>query len=331
MAPDRVAAEAAAIANQNKILFLVASAVATGDNATAFELQKAGIIANNVKIVGEIVALAGKLSEKKIGFVVMKGPIQQSIIYNDYYRRHSADIDVLVHGHEFDRTRAVLRGVGYSVLSPSKWWSTFLGEEHWRKRSHPSLMVDLHRHIHQPGTPGPSNEASLIDDTMIIDINGAAVPTLTKNHMQLLSVISFAKALYNREPSGAYICDLFASLMAAAPGSVNSFLSLAARRGMRGQSMLALRAMKEIFGTWPGLTDRKFAVLGSVSNADLRRMIFTPRAADLIWPKRRSLVWEYCNRNPLRFGYEVIRIGASELGRLTFERAAIARMTKQRP
>jgi hypothetical protein len=135
----------------------------------------------------------------------------------------------------------------------------------------------------------------------------------------LLCTISIAKALYNREPIGAYLCDLYVGLMAAAPDAVNSFLIIARRVGLGGHAALALRLLSAVFDIEVGPEDAS-RTLAEVPDANLRRMIFLPRDPATVWPKRRRMLWALCEQQPLRYGIELMLVIQSEAIRRAFER-----------
>jgi hypothetical protein len=158
----------------------------------------------------------------------------------------------------------------------------------------------------------------LLDEVEQVDVNGIKVPTLTAQSAMLLCTISIAKALFNREPSGAHLCDLYAGLMAAAPDAINSFFTLARSAGLGGHAAVSLRLMSEVFGL--GLDPRYRRVLDGIASHDLVRMVLLPRDPATHWPTRRQMLWEFCERQPGRYSREIARVFGSELTRRLFER-----------
>jgi hypothetical protein len=49
-------------------------------------------------------------------------------------------------------------------------------------------------------------------------------------------------------------------------------------------------------------------------------MILTPWAVGAAWPRRRDLLWAYCEADPVRYGREFSRLAASEILRRMVER-----------
>jgi hypothetical protein len=160
----------------------------------------------------------------------------------------------------------------------------------------------------------------LLDEAQEVEVGGMKIPTLNARSGMLLCTISIAKALYNREPSGAYLCDLYAGLMAATPLAINSFFTLARTAGLGGHAAVSLRLMNEVFGLGLALGDNHRSVLGAVAGDDLVRMVLLPRDPATRWPKRRQMLWEFCERQPMRYSRELARVFGSEVARRVFER-----------
>jgi hypothetical protein len=198
-----------------------------------------------------------------------------------------------------------------------------LGEEHLRRTAFPNVAVDLHHRVHQPGTPAPLDGEILFEDPAHVDVRGTKVPTLNAQNGLLLCTISIAKALYNREPTGAYLCDLYAGLMAASPNAVNRFLTMARRVGLGGHAAVALQLLSAVFAIRLGPPGAR-RPLAEVSDADLLRMTFLPRDPATVWPKRRRMLWALCEQAPLRYATELVRIIQSETIRHALERPSAA-------
>ena len=277
-------------------------------------------MAANSALLGELRALTPALRAIGLPFVVIKGPLQQQIFYGTCFQRPSADLDILVRREDFLRVRQQLLGSGYALTTPSVWWRGVLGEEHFRKASAPHVAIDLHYRVHQPGAPAPNGNFNLLDYAQELEVGGMKIPTLTAPGGMLLCTISIAKALYNREPSGAYLCDLYAGLMAASPAAINSFFTLARSVGLGGHAAVSLRLLGELFDLKLDPGDGYGDVLANVPSDDLLRMVLLPRDPATRWPKRRLMLWELCERRPARYAGELARVLGSEATRRLFER-----------
>lgn len=308
--------DAIAIARQNKVLGLVQKRLARGPFAPYSLAEAAATMAQNATLLAALKELAPAMHGSGRPFVVIKGPLQQRILYGTFFQRPSADLDVLVQPPDFGRFRDLLIAAGYGLATPSMWWRGTLGEEHFFKRGPPGIAVDLHHHVHQPGASAPPDFGRFFGRSEDIDVGGVKIPTLNARDGTLLCTISIAKALFNREPSGAYMCDLYAGLIAATPRAIDSFVAAARDAGLMGHAQVALRLMSAVFGVEVGYGD----ALAGVSGDDLLRMVFLPRDPATRWPKRRAMLWELCGRQPARYARELGRVAGSELMRRAFER-----------
>jgi len=310
------------IARQNKILSLLQSQLsgATGDDWSLADT--AATMATNSALLRELCSLVPRLQAAGLKFLVIKGPVQQRLIHGTFFQRPAADLDILVRAEDFPRTKQLLAEFGYELATPSVWWRSVLGEEHFRKRAVPHLAVDLHHRVHQPGAPAPYDAGRLFSNTEGVAFNGTRIPTLTALDAMLLCTISIAKALYNREPCAAYLCDLYVWLMAGTPGAVGSFLSTARSAGLGGHAVLALSLMDALFDSHSAVGAGRMHALPNITQQELLRMILVPRDPSTRWPRRRDMLWELCERQPARYGREFARVLGSELTRRLFERGA---------
>ena len=281
-------------------------------------------MAANSALLNELTTIAPALRATGLPFLVIKGPLQQKILYGTFFQRPAADLDLLVRRPDFARFKELLTAAGYALTTPSIWWRGVLGEEHFRGTAPPHIAIDLHYRVHQPGAPAPYDTRRLLEEVQEIEISGTKIPTLTALGGMLLCTISIAKALYNREPSGAYLCDLYAGLMAATPNAINSFFTLARSIGLGGHAAVSLRLMSELFDLELDLGAGYRDPLRGVAGADLLRMVLLPRDAATHWPRRRQMLWELCERQPARYGAELLRVFGSELTRHLFERGGLA-------
>lgn len=314
-------ARALAIARDGKILSLVAPVLARG---TQFE--QAGIdysartLASNATLLRECITVSAAMDKEKVKYCILKGPHQQQVLLKTFFRRPAGDLDVLVDDRDFSAAGDVLIQIGFERVTPSAWWRGSLGEEHFERRSPYRVAVDLHHRVGQPGVPGGLTAQQVFAELTSVGFGGAAVATPDRNMALLVSVISIAKALYNREPSAAYVSDIVSGLMAGAPGTVSSLLTFSTRHGLFGSAVVALRLVSEIYGPQLVLPPELPRGLPGLSREQILHMMFCPRAPETIWPKRRQLVWELSGHDPaayLRAGFAILR---SELTRRLFER-----------
>lgn len=312
------------IARQNKVLSLVQERLRAGRSLDQSLADTTATLVVNSHLLQELSALVPRFQDAGLRFLVIKGPVQQRQIHGTFFQRPSADLDILVRAENFPRARQLLVELGYTLATPSVWWRSVLGEEHFHRQTVPHIAVDLHHRVHQPGAPAFHDTLRLFADTETVAFGGIDIPTLNASNAMLLCTISIAKALYNREPSAAYLCDLYVGLMAAAPATVNSFLLSAQSTGLGGHAALALALMDSLFDHHSDARRAHQLAFAGLTEADLLRVILVPRDPMTRWPRRRDMLWELCERRPVRYGREFARVLGSELTRRLFERGAAA-------
>jgi len=312
------------IARQNKVLSLARSRLTGGHDAGGSLADAAATMATNSALLQELCTLLPPIVAAGLKLLLIKGPVQQKLIHGTFFQRPAADLDILVRAQDFPHAKQLLAEHGYSLATPSVWWRSVLGEEHFRRSAVPHIAIDLHHRVHQPGAPAPYDAARLFSGAAYVRFGGIEIPTLNALDAMLLCTISIAKALYNREPSAAYLCDLYIWLMAATPETVNSFLLVARQSGLGGHLRLSLALMEGLLGPNPMLPNHEGTPLAGVADDDLLRMVLIPRDASTRWPRRRQMLWELCERRPARYGRELARVLGSELTRRLFERGVAA-------
>ena len=311
------------IAVRNKLLLLlqgplrpVLSAEQTG-HIDAYRFQTMQI---NSIIMRESVAISKSIENSNTEFIFIKGPIQQHLIYGEFFIRPCSDIDILAKPSDYDRIYAIFSSFGYKATSSSLWWRVFLGEQHLTKSGPPPVTVDLHYRVQQPGSPAPRSTQSYLARPEHTTVLGTPLAHLAAEDIPVLSAISIVKGLFNRESVGAHVADLYACITADVPQQLNTFLTLATAQNLRGTALLALRIVSEVFGAKYPLSGEIEAMLPGVAGPDLVRMALTPTDPDLIWPKRREVLWHLCLKRPGRYALEATRAMASETALRLFER-----------
>jgi hypothetical protein len=315
---------AVGVAAANKVLSFLAPALRGDVMAEKLNAYKYAMISASSRILSETIAISALFGQKNIRHVVIKGPLWQHDVYGDFFVRPAADIDILVDRQDVARANATLLADGYRLRTASIWWSAFLGEQSLVKAGPPRLAVDLHHRLTQPGVPLLAPAKTWLAAAGTTAYRGVLIPVPSRSDAMLLNLISLAKALYNREPAGSYICDLYAILMAGLPGAADSFVALAAERRLEGVARVGLRAMAAVFDSDPGPDPALGRGLSGLSRRDWQALIFTPRAPNAKWPKRRDFVWAYCAQEPVRYAREIGWVMASELARRLFERGPAA-------
>ncbi len=281
-------------------------------------------ISMNSSCMIDSMAIHQALRDRQIDFVFLKGPFQQHMLYGDHFMKPCGDVDILVSPARFFEAREALRSIGYEVAGKSRsvWWVRFLGEQHMVRGcgSKPST-VDLHYRLQQPGLPSPRDTDGFLRRKRPVEVAGGSVPFISASDTLLLSCISVAKALFNREPCAGYVCDVRASAGCLSEADQQDVLDYAARQGLFDTLLLGLRAADVLLGgTGTLLSERATRILARIDNADLFHMVIAPWLSSLRWPQRRTVLWELCGRELVRYLAEAGWAASADLSRRIFER-----------
>jgi len=314
------------IARNANILSLVGPALAKASRYEDLIVSyAAGAISTNSDLLRAGAEVMAALAQNQIDATIIKGPLQQYLLHKTFYSRPSGDLDVVVPPADFARASAVLVRHGFARATPSLWWRSALGDEHYERLEPFRAAVDLHHRIGQPGTAGSLPASAVIGNSIIVPVDNTILPAAGREIALLICAISTAKALYNREPSAVHLADLFAGVIADFPRAVGSLLDLGRRFRLQGVCGAALRLVDVVFGPleMPGEVGMRFREL---PREQLLGMIFCPAASETRWPRRRELVWEFSDRRLGTFANEWLVIGRSEVSRRLFERAGARAM-----
>ena len=322
-------ASVADIARLNKVATFVLKALSRTPASEAppgllewLDTYRRRTVSMNSSCIMDSMAIEKVLRDKHIDFVFLKGPFQQHLLYGDHFMKPSGDVDILVSPSGFFEAREALRSIGYEVAGKSRsvWWVRFLGEQHMVRDSKPST-VDLHYRLQQPGSPSPRDTDGFLRRKRSVAIAGASMPFISASDTLLLSCISVAKALFNREPCAGYVCDVRASASRLSEVEQQNVLDYAAEQGLADTLLLGLRAADVLLGgTGTLLSERATRILSRIGNEDLFHMVIAPWLSSLRWPQRRTVLWELCGREPVRYLTEAGWAASADLSRRLFER-----------
>ena len=283
------------------------------------------VIAGNMAVLREVTRLAEHFESARIPFVVFKGPLQQKMLYDDYFIRPSGDIDVLVPPSFFHPAMDSLESLGFQAIPGSNalWWDRFLGERHLVRSGQAAATVDLHHRLQQPGSPQPKRIAAFLAEKRTTSFRGKHVPVLSRGHTALLCAMSLVKAFFNREPAAGHACDLLVALGGADQNWVDDLLEDARRQDVEGTAFLALRFVEAVFGvSYHVLDDRRAAILPELSVLDLQTMIAAPHLL-ASFPSRRRILKTACAGDRLSYVRETGWMALSDLTRRLGERPRI--------
>ncbi|PBC05171.1 nucleotidyltransferase family protein [Mesorhizobium sp. WSM3860] len=321
------------IARLNKVAVFLLKALSHGaTGATRPELlawldcYRRRTMSMNAACIGDSIAIHRVLQGRQIDFVFLKGPFQQQLLYGDHFMKPSGDVDILVSPSGFSAAREALRSAGYEVAGKSRsvWWVRFLGEQHMvRDNGVRAATVDLHHRLQQPGSPSPRDIDGFLRRKREVKVAGATMPFISASDTLLLSCISVAKAFFNREPCAGYVCDVRAAAGRLDEAEQQQLLDHAEEQGLADTLLLGLRAADVLLGgTATLLSDRATRILARIDNADLFHMVIAPWLSSLRWPQRRTVLWELCGREPVRYLAEAGWAASADLSRRIFERPA---------
>jgi hypothetical protein len=332
-APAISVANVADIARLNKVAVFLLKALAQAATDAAppglpawLEAYRRRTLSMNAACIGDSIAIHQVLRDRQVDFVFLKGPLQQQLLYGDHFMKPSGDVDILVSPSGFSAAREALRSAGYEVAGKSRsvWWVRFLGEQHMvRDDGVRAATVDLHYRLQQPGSPSPRDIDCFLRRKREVKVAGAAMPLISASDTLLLSCISVAKAFFNREPCAGYVCDVRAAASRLNEAEQQKVLDHAAEQGLADTLLLGLRAADVLLGgTATLLSDRATRILARIDNADLFHMVIAPWLSSLCWPQRRTVLWELCGREPVRYLAEAGWAASADLSRRIFERPA---------
>lgn len=322
-------------ARLNKLVLLlsapVLNAVPKGERdplGAMVERYKARTVAMNARAIADTLSVGAALTSAGISFVVMKGVCQQKLLYGEFFAKPVGDVDILVGSRDYGRARAVLEKAGFAVADRcrSLWWRFFLGEQHLMRAGNPPVTVDLHYRLQQPGSPSPREPSAFIRQHEMMEMAGARVPVISRIHRPLLSAISIAKALFNREACGGYVLDFYASVRGVTDEERVALLTEAERQGLGNTVLLGFRTASLLFGERLAVGEPMGPkVLCATSDDDLTAMVLTPWANGIRWPHRRDVLRELCGSDALRYAGEVGWAATADLCRRWFERGSPAK------
>ncbi len=257
-----------------------------------------------------------------IAHLHFKGPLQQIALYGSPFQKPVGDADVLIHKSDRTAAYAILQRAGYRPTEAQKqgWWSTFLGEVHFRKAA-TGPMVDLHHSLQQPGLPSPYHPARFLTRARPVIFEGRAFPVTSPADRCLIAAVSVVKALYAQEPCGASAVDLWAAQRHLPEAERTSLIDLAQEHGLTSTLALGLRVARAMFAQAAG--DLALPALplplAQVAGDRLRTLAWQPWSDATAPLRRRTILAGLCLGQPMRLGAEALRAAASESYRLLLE------------
>lgn len=249
------------------------------ESLNALERRSLGVNAVNLSTLRLIVPA---LEARGVNYLIFKGPLAQHEVHKTYFAKISHDVDVLVPPNQMALARTALSGEGFQ-LAPrcdSFWWRAFLREEHHAPPTPNLAPVDLHSALNQPGTAFPRNLAAMFEEGRTLHFVERSIRIPSEADVAIISVISFIKALFNRESALIYLVDI-AAWMGADKGRLVALRERARVHRLARAVEFALAAMEVVLGkasdpalNLVGIERERFRLLcvaPSLSRAPLRR------------------------------------------------------------
>ncbi|MFT3722147.1 MAG: nucleotidyltransferase family protein [Hyphomonadaceae bacterium] len=224
-----------------------------------------------------------------IDVIGLKGPVALAALHGDAFIRPSTDIDLLVRRKDFRRAGEVIKATGFMAPrgADTIWWRTFLGEQHYYGQG--KAPIDLHHRIQQPDCPAPRSLEAFWNERTHASVGNAQVPVLTRKHAALLSCMSIAKAVAQREPVGAHAWDIAAYLVSCTPEQLGALADAARSMGLLNTLRLGVRTARALFGvTVEGISIDN--ALAFVSDDDMPAIVLAPETTSTVNSYRTRLL-----------------------------------------
>ena len=308
-----------ACARANKISGLVARWIRPGELS---EQARAGLLLDqqraslsNAHLLHYIHLASAALETVGIEYFFYKGPIQQKLLYGDFYAKQSADADLMVQPHDFDRARLALGAAGFKLAPKCEgpWWRYFLGEQHLFYGVQKGHSLDLHYKLQQPGCPAPARIERFFDLLTYVDLGASAVPTLSPIGVALIAAMNFVKAMHHREPAGSYAIDLMTTLSAMTEADLSDLRAEAKKQKLTKTMAVASRAISIAFDAPDRLT--RGAVRLPAHEKHIAGLVLHPASVPEKTLKRTYLLFCLCD-DLGQFVYEGSRWAVSEACRI---------------
>ncbi|ESQ81417.1 hypothetical protein AEAC466_21545 [Asticcacaulis sp. AC466] len=304
-------ADALPVARTNKLAILFKRSI--GSEAAlevqklfAEDLQKIAFL--NSKILQIIQAANRALHDAGIRHAFYKGPLQQKILYGDYYAKPCLDADILVSPKDFKAARGALLDAGFRIPDgySGLWWTFFLGEQPLLAPGQ-LYSVDLHHRLQQPGSPAPRHIIEFLDDVTPVPLGSQSVPTIGLRGIAMVAAMNLVKAVYHREPTGGHALDVLVAMSKMTADGIEETQAQARVQGLAGTLSFAAELAAEVFGVSNPLGRDAYKLPLDVARA--RQLIFAGEGQPL---QRRKLLVHLCDRPLIDAPIEAIRWIMSE-------------------
>jgi hypothetical protein len=308
------------LARQNKISPIFDRALAMGGLDTTavaeFQEDKRYVAASNLRVL-QIVHNVNVLFQKHhIVHVFYKGPLQQKIIYGDFFAKPCSDADILVPYSSFNAARDILESADFKMATEcnSIWWRYFLGEQALFPGGHRPHSIDLHHRLQQPGCPPPRQIMDFIEHSQSVSLGSGSIEIPTTPHIALIAAMNLVKGIYNRQPSGNHCIDLLVVLRKLSPADIVSLKNTAKLQGLNQTLQVASYICALAIGIEDILGGRVKTI--KLTTEEARQLIFAPDSNSNHLPRRSKMLMALCDNPIIDYPVEATRWKVSDCVRM---------------
>ncbi|MEM7701075.1 MAG: nucleotidyltransferase family protein [Pseudomonadota bacterium] len=252
--------------------------------------------------------------------LVLKGPIQSSLVYGRWDIHRSGDVDLLVRPERFKNAGDTLVKHGFQPVfdQTDQWWVDHLGEEPYHNPNARSPIIDLHHRVQQPGGPFPRDPERFFADSVHTHYSGEDIPVLSVGHGAVLAAISYGKALAEGAPWMHYTHELATVYARLSSSGRDALRELAVFHGVHRLLDDALVAGRILFAAQTDEATR-------VSEADYDRVLqsaFGMESRKRLFRSRKLWAWTdgALPERVVEFGRGLMRVWQSEMARIAQEK-----------
>lgn len=194
----------------------------------------------NLHLAAELAALTAFLRTHGIHAIAYKGPTIALLAYRDLHLRQFGDLDVLVSGNDYARTRELLMARAYRPDVDWGWESSFVDDSK-------GLCIDLHREITPDIFPARLAWADIRQRLITIRIAGRDIDTLNAEDMLLVLCVQLAKDTWGENALRlSKLCDIAELLRSTPELDLEAVFQASRRAGCRRIFHFALLAAHEL-------------------------------------------------------------------------------------
>lgn len=168
------------------------------------------IAGRNLFLTTQLLQLIDLLENRHIPMISYKGPALAFLAYDNISLRHFADLDILVHPHDYLATQKLLSGHGYRLAIDWGWECSLVDDDH-------RVSVDLHQGILPKKFRLHLDFQSMQQRLETLPVAGGKIKTFCPEDMLIILCLQLVKDGLESNPLRLIkICDI-AELLGAHP------------------------------------------------------------------------------------------------------------------